>query len=164
MRVLCVMLLVALAAMPALGLTITPDRQLIKPGANYSFVLEGANNINEVSIVNNFTKAVVNWEKEIRGNTVIIKVPENVDFAEYILRANVDGKTAEARMVVKPPLTIMLATFSAPIFLGVGMVGGGVYSFARKGGILRYAGIAVAILGAFILFGVTVAIVTMQTV
>ncbi|WP_456368649.1 hypothetical protein [Geoglobus sp.] len=158
------MLLAFFVIMPAAGLSITPDKQLIKPGKNYSFVVEGADEITEVVVVNNVTKARVNWKVEVEGDTITINVPKDAEFAEYLLRVKTDGEAAEARMIIKPPLTVMLATFAVPIFLSVGMLGGGVYTFAKKKGILRYVGITVALIGAFILFGVTMAIVAMQMV
>jgi hypothetical protein len=160
---LFLLLLTALTLAPAAGLSIAPDKQIIVPGKSYSFTVDSGKIVKAV-IVNNITKATVNWGVEIEGGTVAITVPENAEFAEYILKVEAYGGNAEAQLVIKPPLDIMLATFALPIFLSVGMLGGGMYVFFRKRGTLRFVGVGIAVFGALILFGVLMAVIAIQMV
>ncbi len=166
MRVTALACLLLLASLiPVAGLEVSPDKQLVAPGKAYVFRVEGAEGKIEVIVINNATKAkVANWKVDVEDNTVIVTVPKDVKFAEYLLKVKAAGKSAEAHILVKPPLSVMLAVFSVPVFLGIGMVGGGVYAFARKKGVLRYFGAGLATLGSLILFGVTMAIVSVQVV
>ncbi|AEA46288.1 hypothetical protein [Archaeoglobus veneficus] len=163
-EVLVCLLLAVLALTPAAGLSIVPDKQIVTPGEKYSFTVEGAEGAIKAIIVNNVTKTKVDWEVNVEGSTVTVSVPEDAKFAEYILRVETSGKVAEAHIIIKPPVGIMLATFAVPIFLSIGMLGGGMYAFVKKRGIVRYVGVGVAVFGMLILFGVIMAIVAVQMV
>ena len=152
MRVALACLLLLAFLVPISGLEIIPDKQLVSPGKNYIFKVEGTEEKIDVILINNATRTKANWKVDVEGNTVIVTVPKDAKFAEYLLEVRAAERSAEAQILVKPPLTVMLAVFAVPVFLSIGMVGGGIYAFAKKKGVLRYFGAGLATFGSLILF------------
>jgi len=162
---ICLALLVTfLILSSATGMKIVPDKQLISPGNDYVFTIEGADGEIEGSIINNATKATMNWDITVKGDTITVQVPENADFSEYILRVKASGEEGVAQMVIKPQTGIILTVFAVPLFISACMLAGGAYVIIKKRGVLRYVGVGVALLGALILFGIVMTVVVFKMV
>lgn len=69
-RLLCLMILL-LVVTPATAVNITPEKQLISPGKNYTFTVEGAE-LTNVKIIDNSSKAKVGWKTTVNENTVTV--------------------------------------------------------------------------------------------